>query len=81
MEASIIDLRYKMKDILKALNRKENVKILYHGKEKGIIIPLKERSKKKVMDYHFYGMYKKDNYEQTVAQQIHSLRGGRYNDI
>ena len=81
MEASIIDLRYKMKDILMALNRKENVKILYHGKEKGIIIPLKERSKKKAKDYSFFGMYKKDNYEQTVAQQIHSLRESRYNDI
>ena len=81
MEASIIDLRYKMKDILKALNRKENVKILYHGKEKGVIIPLREKSKKKAMNYPFYGMYRKDSYEQTVAQQMHSLRRGRYNDI
>ena len=31
----------------------------------------------KAKDYPFYGMHKKDNYEQTVAQQMHSLRGGR----
>ena len=34
MKASIVDLRYKMNTILKALDRNEAVTILYHGKEK-----------------------------------------------
>ncbi len=32
MKASIVDLRYKMKEILRALERRETVTILYHGK-------------------------------------------------
>ena len=39
MQASILDLRYRMKEILQALERNETVEILYHGKRKGIIIP------------------------------------------
>ena len=32
MKASIVDLRYKMKEVLAALKRNETVHILYHGK-------------------------------------------------
>ena len=39
MKASVVDLRYKMNDILKALDRNETVSVLYHGKMKGVIIP------------------------------------------
>ena len=35
MKASVVDLRYKMNDILKALDRNEKVAILYHGKNAG----------------------------------------------
>lgn len=35
MQASILDLRYRMKEILQALERNETVEILYHGKRKG----------------------------------------------
>ncbi len=42
MEASIVDLRYKMNDVLKALERNEKVTILYRGKPKGLIIPFKK---------------------------------------
>ncbi|HEC27634.1 MAG TPA: type II toxin-antitoxin system Phd/YefM family antitoxin [Gammaproteobacteria bacterium] len=34
MKASIVDLRYKINDILKALDRNESVTVLYHGKIK-----------------------------------------------
>ncbi len=34
MTASVVELRYKMNDVLKALNRNEDVSILYHGKVK-----------------------------------------------
>jgi len=39
MQATIVDLRYKMKEVLKALERKEPVTIVCHGKEKGLIVP------------------------------------------
>ena len=33
MKATIVDLRYRMKDVISALKRNEKVYILYHGKE------------------------------------------------
>lgn len=36
MKASIVDLRYKTAEILKALNLNESVSIMYHGKLKGL---------------------------------------------
>ena len=39
MKATIVDLRYRMKDVLRALDRREDVSILYHGKLKGTIRP------------------------------------------
>ena len=35
MEASVVDLRYKMNDVLKALDRKEEVTNFTEGKSKG----------------------------------------------
>lgn len=63
MEASILDLRYRMKDVLKALERNEVVKILYHGKIKGKIFPCSEdksAEKNRTVDHPFYGMHAND---------------------
>ena len=58
MKASVVDLRYKMKDVLRALDRNEKVTILYHGKAKGIITPANNEKYKKVKDHPFFGMSK-----------------------
>lgn len=79
MKASIVDLRYKMKDVLKALSRRERVDILYHGKVKGTIIPPENDTEKKVQDFPFFGMYK--THKKPVSQEMEELRGTRYNDI
>ena len=77
MNASIIDLRYKTSDILAALDNREHVKILYHGKPKGTIIPLEEtRATGKICKHAFFGMH-------AVAQEpvevvMEQLRGNRY---
>ena len=56
MKATIVDLRYKMRDILRALERKEKVTIMYHGKQKGIIIPVSDTKGKKVSEHPFFNM-------------------------
>ena len=76
MKANIVDLRYKMKDVLKALNRRERVEIIYHGKSKGIIIPTHELHKKSVKEHPFFGL--SDDKKKTVAQEMEDLREGRY---
>lgn len=80
MQASIVDLRYKMKDVLKALDRNETVKILYHGKTKGLLVPVTQKVlSKKVEEHPFFGMHAKQ--KESVEAQMERLRGGRYKDI
>jgi len=75
MKASIVDLRYKTNDILKALDRNETVTVLYHGKVKGIIKPAREKIISKIKDHPFFGMTK--NYEKTVLEELDSIRKPR----
>lgn len=76
MQATVVDLRYKTKAILKALDRHERVRILYHGKEKGVMIPTHLKSTQSVKDHPFFGMSKRGR--KSVSDQIKSLRAGRY---
>ena len=78
MKATIVDLRYKMKEVLKALDRKEPVTIVYHGKEKGVIFPSGTHRGQypKSADHPFYGSALTDDAD--VAAQMEELRGGRY---
>ena len=78
MKASIVDLRYKTNDILKALDRNESVTVLYHGKVKGIIRPARERSELKVREHPFFGMYKDLEPEESVLETLNNLRKPRY---
>ena len=76
MKASIVDLRYKTKEILKALEKNETVTVLYHGKVRGVIKPVKEKSLTKVKDHPFFGMAEKSS--RTVLEELESLRKGRH---
>ena len=80
MKASVVDLRYKMKDVLKALRRRESVEVLYHGKPIASIVPLKRKAGKKDLRNHpFFGMRAGD--KESVDSIMDRLRGGRYRDI
>lgn len=84
MKASIVDLRYKMKDVLKALRRQERVEILYHGKTAGIIIPpdLPKAKKKDLRHHPFFGMHKDLGLGASdIKKEIDRLRGPRYRDL
>lgn len=76
MEATIVDLRYKMNDVLKALDRNEKVNVKYRGKIKGIIIPNLSIEQKAVEEHSFFGMLKHD--QETVEQVMQKLRESRY---
>lgn len=80
MKASIVDLRYKMKEVLKALSRNEPVTIMYHGEEKGVIMPSSSaKNDVRVEGTALFGMYKDD--ERDVKDIMEGLRGGRYRDL
>lgn len=76
MEASIVDLRYKMKEVLEALDRHEEVRVLYHGKLKGILKPYGQMLKKGVVHHPFFGMACDASI--SVETQMEQLRGNRY---
>lgn len=79
MEATVVDLRYKMKNILKALERHEKVRILYHGKEKGIMIPTSIPNLQSVRSHPFFGLSRKQ--KKSVKSQMKLLRDGRYHAL
>jgi len=79
MKATVVDLRYKMNEVLKALDRREKVTILYHGKIKGMIIPAGPKKAMNVKDHPFFKMAEKET--KSVTQQMDELRGSRFNDI
>ena len=78
MKASIVDLRYKTTDILKALDRNESVTILYHGKIKGIIKPAREKSALKIKEHPFFGMNANNDKAENVSDIMDNLRQSRY---
>lgn len=80
MKATVVDLRYKMNDVLKALDRNEKVTVLYHGKVKGIIVPVNRKEQGKIMDHPFFGMLSGEN-DIATMDIINDLREPRYNDI
>ena len=79
MEANVLDLRYHMKKILQALDRKEKITILYHGKIKGILMPAQKESARKIERHPLFGMESKSKI--SVLKQLENLRGGRYDDL
>ena len=81
MKATIVDLRYKMNDVLKALDRNEKVTVFYRGKIKGILIPSgKQKKDAKMSEHPFFGMSSSKT-DQSVLDELSSLRNGRCNDI
>jgi hypothetical protein len=78
MKATVVDLRYRMNDVLKALDRNEDVAILYRGKQKGVLRAQTSRSKMKVTAHPFFGMRSAG---QSVEAEMEALRGGRHRDL
>lgn len=75
MNASVIDLRYRMRDVLKALDNNEKVQVLCHGKVRGVIMPARSSAKMNVKDHEFFGMNAGDG--DPVDSVMEKLRGGR----
>jgi len=78
MKASILDLRRRMSDVLKALERNEPVSILHRGKEKGVIYPTAPSDSGLSVEQHpAFGMWKDRDDLKNVDQAVRTLRKGR----
>lgn len=78
MKATVVDLRYRMNDVLKALERNENVSVLYRGRVKGVIRPADKARMTRIAEHPFFNMRKEDI---SVAQIMDGLRGGRHRAV
>ena len=83
MKASVVDLRHKMKEILAALDRGEEVTILYRGKERAVMIPAKQANKKRtsICDHPAFGMWKDREDMKDVSAWLRKIRSGRFSDL
>lgn len=78
MKASVVDLRYKMNDVLKALDRNEEVTVTYRGKVKGKIIPRPSKSGKEQLPMNNHPFFGSRKDEEEMDSMMDNLRGGRY---
>ena len=76
MKASIVDLRYKTREILEALERNESVTVLYHGRVKGVIQPAGKQPPGGIASHPFFGM--SAGQPESVEAEMERLRRPRH---
>jgi prevent-host-death family protein len=82
MKATIVDLRYRMKEVLSAVERGETVTVLYRGKAKARILPISEkRNDAKVKEHPAFGMWKDRRDMRDPKAYVRKLRQGRLHDL
>ena len=79
MVASILDLRRRMRDVLRALERNEPVTILYRGKKRGVIQPVgaSEPRLTSASAHKAFGLWKHREDMRDVKDVVRSLRRPR----
>ncbi len=77
MQASVVDLRYKTKEILQRLRNQEKVEITCRGKIEGVILPAKRSAPRLPLSNHpAIGMWK--DQQESVEATVRRLRKSRY---
>ena len=80
MKASILDLRRRMAEVLRALDRNEPVKILYRGRQRAILLPTRNgrQANLTVKEHPAFGMWKDHEELQDVPAHVRKLRKPRF---
>jgi len=83
MEASILDLRRRMADVLRALDRNESVTILYRGRKKAVLVPAGAPAgeRRSVTSLAGFGMWKDHEASKDVAEYVRRLRRSRVDGL
>ena len=81
MQATIVDLRRRMPEVLRALDRQEPVTILYRGKERATLVPsgvkASGKGRGKAAGHPAFGMWADRDDLADVAIHVRALRRGR----
>jgi len=83
MEASILDLRRRMAEVLRALDRNESVKILYRGRPRAVLVPAGSRNRPgdSVASHPAFGMWKDNDSLGNVPAYVRTLRRNRFGAV
>ena len=77
MNATIVDLRYNMKHVLRAIDRGETVTVLYRGKERAKLTPIAASPSSgapKTKDQPLFGLWKDREDISDPASYLRHLR-------
>ena len=78
MNVSTVDLRYRTKEILRAVERGESVTVLQRGKEKARIVPpASKRNAAKLRTPEAFGLWKDRDDLRDVSAYVRKLRRPR----
>jgi len=83
MDANIVDLRYRMKDVLRAIDRGETVTVLYRGTAKAKLMPIALSSvasgggPPRTEDQPFFGLWRDREDLTDPAAYLRKLRRTR----
>jgi antitoxin (DNA-binding transcriptional repressor) of toxin-antitoxin stability system len=82
MKATVVDLRYRMKAVLAALDRGEPVTILHRGREKACLTPVTSVPKPHHSSEHpAFGMWKRRKDLDDVDGHMRKLRKPRFDAL
>jgi hypothetical protein len=79
MKATVIDLRYRMKDVLTALRRHEKVKALYRGTLRATIVPPGRSTRATIKDHPLFGVHA--HVRTSVSDVMKQIRRSRYGAV
>ena len=80
MEASVLDLRKRMREVMMAIDRHETVTLTHRGKRRAMIVPWAKTKKKKVKvaDLAAFGMWSDRPEIADPAAYVESIRKPRF---
>lgn len=81
MKASILDLRRHMREILKALDKNEQITLTYRGREKAKIIPTGVSQSADFYKHRAFGLWKDRKDLADVAGVVRKMRKGRIDAV
>ncbi len=84
MKASFVDLRKRSSEVIRALQRKERVTVLYRGKPAAVMHPVPDHGSGQLpsaADHEAFGMWADRQDMQNVDAHVRRLRRGRMDGL
>ena len=80
MEASVLDLRKRRREIMMAIDRHETVTLTHRGKRRAVIVPWvkTKKAKVKVADLSAFGMWSDRTETADPAAYVEAIRKPRF---